>query len=178
MTEDLSLALEAVIARFRTMVRSVGARHRLSDADLEEVVQDVRIRLWKTFPSSEQIRGLGASYVYRTAMSAAVDLLRRRHAHGADRGEPVDSMAEYLPDPGMNAASTLEAEELQHRVLAAIETLPDSRRPVVRMHLAGYDREEIAALMGWSEAKTRNLLYRGLADLRSRLTDAGITEPT
>ena len=50
---------------------------------------------------------------------------------------------------------------------------PPDGRPV-RMHLAGYPREEIAKLMGWTEAKTRNLLYRGLADLRERLTAEGI----
>jgi RNA polymerase sigma-70 factor (ECF subfamily) len=42
------------------------------------------------------------------------------------------------------------------------------------MYLAGYSREEIADFLGWSEAKTRNLLYRGLADLRNRLTEWGI----
>jgi hypothetical protein len=35
------------------------------------------------------------------------------------------------------------------------------------MYLSGYDREEIADLLGWPEAKTSNLLYRGLADLRN-----------
>jgi hypothetical protein len=29
--------------------------------------------------------------------------------------------------------------------------------------------------MGWTEAKARNLLYRGLADLRHRLEDAGVS---
>jgi RNA polymerase sigma-70 factor (ECF subfamily) len=42
------------------------------------------------------------------------------------------------------------------------------------MHLAGYERHEIAELLGWSEAKTRNLLYRGLADLREVLDSWGI----
>jgi hypothetical protein len=28
--------------------------------------------------------------------------------------------------------------------------------------------------MGWTEGKTRNLLYRGLGDVRARLTDLGI----
>jgi hypothetical protein len=32
--------------------------------------------------------------------------------------------------------------------------------------------------MGWSEAKTRNLLHRGLADLRERLAEMGITWKT
>jgi RNA polymerase sigma-70 factor (ECF subfamily) len=52
--------------------------------------------------------------------------------------------------------------------------LPESRRAVVRMHLAGYERDEIAELLGWSEPKTRNLLYRGLADLREILESWGI----
>ena len=45
---------------------------------------------------------------------------------------------------------------------------------VVRMHLAGYPREEIATSLGWTEAKTRNLLYRGLDDLREALRARGI----
>jgi RNA polymerase sigma-70 factor (ECF subfamily) len=45
---------------------------------------------------------------------------------------------------------------------------------VVRMHLAGYERHEIADLLGWTEPKTRNLLYRGLSDLRQILESWGI----
>jgi RNA polymerase sigma-70 factor (ECF subfamily) len=42
------------------------------------------------------------------------------------------------------------------------------------MHLLGHPREEIARVMGWTEAKTRNLLYRGLAELRERLQAEGV----
>lgn len=177
MTDELSAALDTIVSRFATMVRSIGTRHRLSDADLDEVIQEVRIRLWKTCTTSEQIRGLGTSYVYRTATSAALDMLRRRRAHGGDRSDSVEAMAGTLPDSGGAPDESVEASELEERVMAAIETIATSRRAVVRMYLNGYDREEIAALLGWSEAKTRNLLYRGLADLRARLTDAGIREP-
>ena len=178
MTDEISAALESMVSRFATMVRSIGTRHRLADADLDEVIQEVRIRLWKSCTTSEQIRALGTSYVYRTAMSAALDMLRRRRAHSADRSDSMDSVVLALPDRGGGPDESLELGELEARVLAAIETIPASRRAVVRMHLNGYDREEIAALMGWTEAKTRNLLYRGLADLRARLTEAGIREPT
>ena len=43
-----------------------------------------------------------------------------------------------------------------------------------KLHLEGYRRDEIEALLGWSEAKTRNLLYRGLSDLREFLVARGI----
>lgn len=50
-----------------------------------------------------------------------------------------------------------------------VEELPAARQAVVRLHLQGYHRDEIAEVLGWSEARTRNLLYRGLDDLRALL---------
>lgn len=55
-----------------------------------------------------------------------------------------------------------------------LERITPTRAPVARLYLAGYDRHEIARLMGWTEAKTRNLLYRGLADLRAELRKMGV----
>lgn len=172
--DDLSAALEGIVSRFATMVRSVGARHGLAESDLDEVVQEVRIRLWRSCQTSEQIRELGASYVYRTAATAALDLLRRRRARGGARTDSVDDHAERLTVATAGAPEALEAQDLERQILAALEHLPESRRAVLRMYLSGYDREEIATLLGWTEAKTRNLLYRGLADLRERLAEMGI----
>ena len=80
--DQLSAAIEAVVADFAGMVRRIGWRHRLSDAELDEVMQEVRIRLWRAHlegeGASEQIARVPASYVYKTAMSAALDLARRR----------------------------------------------------------------------------------------------------
>lgn len=173
-SEHLSASLEALVDRFAAMVRSVGARHRLSEGDLDEVLQEVRIRLWRADPRGEQIERLGASYVYRTAVSAALDLLRRRRAYAADSTDSVDDHSSRLAAQGTPSAE-METQELTAKILAAVDALHASRRAVVRMYLSGYEREEIAELMGWTEAKTRNLLYRGLADLRQRLTDLGIS---
>ena len=175
-------ALEAVIADFAEMVRRVAWRHRLVDADVDEVMQEVRIRLWRSHGTgvegSEQIQRAPASYVYRTAVSAALDLLRRRRTQRAGATVPIEddtvAAAASVPNDVRGPDAELEATELAGQVALAFETIPASRRPAVRMYLAGYPREEIASLMGWSEAKTRNLLYRGLADLRERLTELGI----
>lgn len=172
--DRVSAALDSTLGRFAGMVRRVAWRHRLSEADVDEVMQEVRLRLWRAHGTGEQIEEVGASYVYRTAMSAAVDLLRRRRSRRADVTVAVEEEAGHLADPGGRPDLVLEASELGERVAEAIETIHDTRRPVVRMYLAGYSREEIAELLGWTEAKTRNLLYRGLADLRNRLTLMGI----
>jgi RNA polymerase sigma-70 factor (ECF subfamily) len=111
--------------------------------------------------------------VYRTARAAAIDLIRREQARRADVTDPLESATGRLAieEPGFQA---LEARELGQQVDEALLDLVPSRRPVVRLYLDGYDREEIAALLGWTEAKVRNLLYRGLDDLRAALGRRGI----
>jgi RNA polymerase sigma-70 factor (ECF subfamily) len=170
---EISTALEQVVARYAGMVRAVGLRHGLSEADVDEVMQDVRLRLWHARSSPEKIAGSPASYVYRTAVSTALDLIRRRRR----REESADiALVRDEAMRGTNPAPdvALERSELMDTLTQTIAELSDARRPVVRMYLVGYTREEIADLLGWTEAKTRNLLYRGLADLREGLTQRGI----
>jgi RNA polymerase sigma-70 factor (ECF subfamily) len=80
------------------------------------------------------------------------------------------SVADAAPRPDQAA----QLSELAAQIERALEAIPESRRRVVRMYLVGYNSTEIGALMGWSEAKARNLLYRGLGDLRERLADVGV----
>jgi RNA polymerase sigma factor (sigma-70 family) len=171
-SDSLSPAIESVLSRFAGMVRRVGLRHGLSDGDVDEVFQEVRIRLWRARGAeSEQISAVRSSYLYRTAVSAALDVIRR---HRRAREEALDVEGDHPAATATDPEQALGSSELATQVARAIETITESRRPVVRMYLMGYSREEIAQVLGWSEAKTRNLLYRGLADLRDRLSEQGI----
>lgn len=156
------------------MLLAVGRRRGLRGAELDELRQDVRIRLWRALESGERMESVRASYVYRTALSAALDMIRRRRAGNtlelAD-DSPADAEAIAVAPAGPAA---VEAGELAGRIEHAVAQLAEPRDVVVRLYLSGYAREEIAGLLGWTEAKTRNLLYRGLADLRGLLTASGI----
>jgi RNA polymerase sigma-70 factor (ECF subfamily) len=175
MTEPIdrvSASLEALVERFGRMVRRVGFDHGLTEADVDEVMQEVRIRIWKARP--HEVEQLKAAYVHRTAVSAALDIVRRRRSFNRLVDSELSQDAPASSDTASDAQRSLEVAELEMHVARAVDTLAASRRPVVRMFLQGYSREEIAGLLGWSEAKTRNLLYRGLADLRARLAMAGV----
>ena len=163
-----SLALEQVVERFAKVVRRVGRARGLDHADLDLLLQDVRVRLWKSGASREKLEGLGSSYLYRVAMSAAIDLLRQRRARREDALDDAE-----IASPATLSVAPVdvgEREELGRRMQQALATLVRNRRIVVRLHLEGYERPEIAAMTGWSDAKVRNLLYRGLDDLRAALT--------
>jgi len=165
---DVSAALEAVLRRFRTMVRSVGARHALPEHELDALLQEVRVRLWRGRTSSEEISALPTSYVYQAATSAAIDLLRQRRRQETRHVDDGDLLLGQMAVPG-SAEDEVAAQELARRVDAALAGLIASRRIVVRMSLAGYSRQEIGARLDWSDAKVRNLLSRGMQELRDAL---------
>ncbi len=172
----LSLPIEAVLQRLGRMVRAAGVRHGLTDADLDALVQEVRVRIWRAHPDSEQIAQLPTSYVYRTAMTAAVDLVRqRRRTEEREPALDVATPSSLIADEQTDAA--LLESELGAAVARELESIVEARRIVVRMHLSGYERAEIMTVLGWSDAKVRNLLYRGLQDLRERLVRAGYRWP-
>src|SRR5215472_16888689 len=148
--DRFSSELEAAVGRFAALVRRVGLRHRLSEADLEDVLQEVRIRLWRagSQATGERTEPVSASYVHKVAVSAAVDLLRRRRARGADQTVTLDETVEPVADHA-DPHRSVEESELAAQLTRAIEAITPSRRPVVRTYLAGYSSGEVATLMGW-----------------------------
>jgi RNA polymerase sigma factor (sigma-70 family) len=171
--DALSPALDALLLRCGEKVRIIARTMRLRPESVDELFQEVRIRVWRAVGSGERIEQLPASYVYRTAMTAALDLARRRRSRReSESGDLADAL--HVADPSAGAAAPLDRREIRDGLSRALAELGDSRRPVVRLYLAGYAEREIAAMLGWTEAKTRNLLYRGLADLRERLRSMGL----
>lgn len=173
-TDPVSRELEALVARYADRVRQASARHGLRDSEIDDIFQDVRIRLWRALADGGKIAGTPASYVYRTAVSAAIDLLRRRRARREDQVDLDRPSGEAVLGASPPADRPAEEEEFMRLVEQEIEQLADDRAVAVRMHLSGYSREEIASLLGWSEPRTRHLIYRGLNQLRARLLGRGI----
>ena len=171
---DVSTALDGIVTRFAALMRRIGRSYRLPDDSIDEAVQEVRIRLWRTLATAPDIRRVPATYIYRTTVSAMLDLIRRRRSQREAAIESLEGRITVLPASTPSPDAALETTDVSRAVAQAIEAIPESRRAVVRMYLAGYAREEIAALLAWSEPKTRNLLYRGLDDLRRTLTARGI----
>jgi len=172
----LSSVIEQALTRFGDVARRAGAAHGLSGDDLDEVLQEVRIRLWRTGESMTKLETLTPAYIYRAAVSSAIDLIRRRRARRElrmDLDAPAEHVLEY-PATAPAADAAMMSADMLKTIETALDSLAANRQVVVRMHLQGYTREEIAAVLRWSEAKTRNLLYRGLEDLRLQLRARGI----
>lgn len=172
-------------ARFLELLQLYGAFLRRTIAcmcprDLglscEDIEQEARVSLWKALRSERNIES-PASYIYKVAVSATFRAIRRAKAR---REEPLpepgdpDVAADRPDSPDSSPLALAERQELRRQIEAALAQLSEDRRVAVRLHLQGLTTAEIANLRGWSEPRARNLLYRGLKDLRKALRALGI----
>jgi RNA polymerase sigma factor (sigma-70 family) len=170
--DSISDELETLVLRFARFAGRIAHDRGLPAEDTDELLQELRLRFWRA--RKDGLRDLSAGYVRRTAISAALDIIRRRRAGRNVSLDDDEGIASPLASTTAGPGELLDQNELAQRVARAVDALAPARRVVVRMHLQGYKREEIAELLRWSDARTRNLLYRGLADLRNALIAEGI----
>jgi RNA polymerase sigma factor (sigma-70 family) len=177
-------------SRFNSIVEEYGrflrqTIQRVCPRDLglqfDEIEQEARLRIWKALASEREIRDL-TSYLYRIAVSATLDAVRRvkrkreeQLVTEAEDDSPQTAQphqlkmdAAFAPDIRASRKQTIQ------RVKEAMARLPDNRRQAVGLHLQGMTTTEIADLLDWTEPKARNLVYRGLNDLREFLKESGI----
>ncbi len=159
------------IERFASRISEVARRHCPAGFDAEELAQEVRVRMWRTLLSEREVRDVPA-YLRGVALHAAVDLVRRSRAPRtlpwSDLGDPERGPGGPEPASAEDPAGEVVAEEALRGGLAS---LVETRRRVVVLHLAGLDRAAIARALGFTDDKVRNLLYRGLEDLRAHLRE-------
>jgi RNA polymerase sigma-70 factor (ECF subfamily) len=168
----------ALIEQYGRYLRRVVVRlcPRNLGLDFDDVEQEARLRLWKALRGERTVED-PASYLYRIAATATIDAIRRRRAR---REEPLEDPAGEqgvgvpLADTGLPLDRSVERAVLLDRIEEVLRSLPADRQQLLRLHFQGFTTQEIADVHGWTEAKTRNLVYRTLGDLRDRLREQGI----
>ena len=141
-----------------------------SGVDADDVLQDLWIKLWNLLEREKELRN-PASYLMRAAVSTLIDAQRRaavRQPEGGFSGHDPELFADEST-PEQQTALMLDYDRLEH----ALDQLVDDRARVVRLYLQGFGTQELARLLRWSEPRCRNLLYRGLADLKARMKEQG-----
>jgi RNA polymerase sigma-70 factor, ECF subfamily len=160
----------------RTIVHVCPRAMGLSYDDIE---QEARVRLWSALKNERDIAH-PVSYLYKVAVSVTIRAIRRAKARREEPlpeqgGAPGETPFETLQaDPDASPDAVAERHEWIRKLDAALARLQENRRLAVSLHLQGMTTPEIAALLGWTEPKARNLVHRGLKDLRRHLRAEGI----
>lgn len=174
-------ALETLMDRYASRVYRVARGITRTDADAEEVVQDVFMTLARKIDRFEGRAALG-TWIYRVATNAALLKLRGK------RAEREVSLEEHLPtfrEDGHREgprsylvadwSQSPEAELLDGEARAilsrAIDQLPEPYRAVLVLRdVEELTNEEAAQILGESVASVKSRLHRARMALREQLT--------
>ena len=181
-TVELEERFNLVVEEFGVLLRRAIVRFCPRDKGLQfdDIEQEARLRLWRALQDEREVTNY-ASYLYRIAATATIDALRRVQARHEEQLEILieqrtdDGDIMLAPAPVKDSPERLaESREAVDRVMSAVAKLPDAQRRAVGLYLQGMTSQDVADLMGWSEPKARNLVYRGLKELRKSLREEGI----
>lgn len=132
-----------------------------SEADAEDAVQDMYVKLWKSVGSLDSVRNPKA-YCIRMIRNICLDRLRRARESG------LDGIAERADDSDRSLSS--DSRETLSCVARAIERLPDSQRRVLLMKTVdGLSYEEISGITGMNNLTLRVLLSRARNRIRQMI---------
>jgi RNA polymerase sigma-70 factor (ECF subfamily) len=166
-------AFEQLIQRHQTLVAGTVARMLGSNSDVEDIAQQVFIRVWKS-AGRYVARAKFTTWLLKITRNLVFNEMRRakRHPHLPVQ---IDPEAEEMPlkdEATATPDATLLQVELQTEIEKAIMLLPDTQRMalVLRRH-EELSYEEIADVLDLSVPAVKSLLFRARTELRERLKD-------
>jgi RNA polymerase sigma-70 factor (ECF subfamily) len=159
---NLEQQLEAVFREHARMIyrtaRGVTGRHD----DAEDVLQNVFLKLVRQ-PLAPDFTKSPKAYLYRAAVNASIDIVRRRKAEtlneGLDRIEAPPS-------------HDVDERESRHRLLyeSIAELNPDAAQIVILRYMHNQSDAEIARFLGVSRGAIALKLFRSRARLRKLIS--------
>jgi len=152
---------------FRTLLRLTGSHEHIND-----LAQDVFLRLYRALPS---FRGeaLITTYLYRIAVNVAQDEWKRRRRDDRSHvslSDETSAWEERLAHPDRNAEQLIEEREFQKAVEVQLQRLSQIERTIIVLyHQEERSYEQIAYALGMPIGTIRTHLHRGRKKLREAL---------
>ena len=166
-------AFEQLIERHQSLVAGTVARMLGSNSDVEDIAQQVFIRVWKS-AGRYVARAKFTTWLLKITRNLVFNEMRRakRHPHLPVQIEPNAEEMPLKDEATASPDATLLQTELQQAIENAITLLPETQR--MALVLRRYDElsyEEIADVLDLSVPAVKSLLFRARTELREHLKD-------
>ncbi|MCB9673505.1 MAG: RNA polymerase sigma factor [Alphaproteobacteria bacterium] len=139
---------------------------------IDDLVQTAVMKVMRSGKVEERVE-MNNAFVWRLAHSVVVDEIRRHRRRNETGIDP------RLPDPvepsvRANPEAMTGGREIGAEIVDCLSKMAPSRRRAVTLYLQGHSVPEAARLLGFTDKKAENLVYRGLSDLRGCLRSKGL----
>ena len=168
-------AFTQLVEKYKQPIVNLVWRTVRDETEAEDIAQNVFVQAWKSAPRY-QATAKFSTWLFTIARNLCLNEFRRRSRHPA---ESLDQMRDDSDDQPLfqvvdkrirGAQDELLQGELEHKVDAAIDALPENQRialALCRQEELSY--EEIAEVLGCSLSATKSLIHRARETLKARL---------
>ena len=158
-------AVQECIELYGGLVWSLARRLAPGGADLDDVVQEIFITLWKTAHRFDPAVAHESIWVTTVARRRGIDW-KRRQSRRASEMESLDALPSSRPGQDELAERGDEAR----RAVEALAQLRQEQRTVLELAVAhGLTYEQVAARLGWPIGTVKTHARRGLQRVRELL---------
>jgi len=159
-------AISELYDRFGSLVYKVARQLMPTQAEAEDAVQEVFIRLWQTADRYDPRRAKLVTWVMLLARRHLIDRIRRSAVRpNTTAFDPSRPAASDGPAPQDRSA----ADDRNERLLACIAELPTLQREVIeRAYLQGFTLREVSEQLETPIGTIKSALSRGLNKLREQ----------
>lgn len=166
-------AFEEIVRKYQRQVASILYLTLGSRKDVEDLTQDVFIRVYNSL-RRVNVESTLFSWIYRVAVNIGIDEVRKRKIR---RVVSLDFLMEpgssdFQPEDPAKASDGVLATEKQESVLAALRRLsPSHRVAIVLREYEDLSYREIAETLGISEQAVKSRIFRAREELQKLLKD-------
>lgn len=166
MVTQVASELEELFRAHHSRVLKAAYRVTGSMADAEDVAQSVFLRLARKEIDRDRITNL-ESYLHRSAVNAALDLIRSR---GNRENVPVETADELESNPSLSPERAHRSLEIRKWLRHELGKLNSRAAEMFTLrYIEGRDNPEIAEMMRTSQAVVAVTLHRTRARLKKEL---------
>jgi RNA polymerase sigma-70 factor, ECF subfamily len=166
---EVEVALSKLYDRYSRTVYGVGLNILGDRSTVEELVQDVFLKVWRSAGTFDPSRSSFSTWLYRVTRSAAIDLYRKRahKVHPVPNGElHVAAARDFSEGP----QKMVDESWLSWRVSRALEVLDAPHREVIELaYFRGFSQREISERSGMPLGTVKSRTKRAFERLRGEL---------
>ena len=168
---DSGDALAEFYQEFAGSTMALIMRILRSEAEAEELHQEVFVELWRRSKDYDPKRGSVAAWVARIARSRSIDRLRARMRRGAGKHVQEEDVA--LASAADSPEVAVEGSRKRARVQAAMAELTGDQREAVELsYFRGLSHSEIAAELELPIGTVKSRILSAMKVLRRELVPA------
>lgn len=171
-------ALITLSQRHKALLRTVVSRVITDDADVDEVVQDTWIEIWKNASHYSAQKGQALGWIVTVARRRAIDRIRRKQSYTRAKDRYQEELRTGTEEIDSHTAEAdVCSSELREVFTQVFEELPEAQREALSLNIyKGLSQREIAAHTGIPLGTIKTRLELALRKVRSAILAKGSRE--